>query len=131
MKPQTRRAFVLAAMTSLAAAACVGTSKAPHSSAPTAPASSPAPKLHKAAVTTYTIAENGLRERIVTYDPPKHVATGEWLTREVYFSGFPGAPTLVLRMPCTRQCRLPKITKGEWAGRFVSVDGEIITLPPR
>ena len=126
---------------SLLAVGCVGNSDSARSSSTALPT----------VVTTFVSLPNGLQERTVSYDPPKWIEPNEWLTSESFFSGFPGAPSLVLRMPCVRTslppqaeplpkiapritvvqgCTAPKITQGTWAGLFVSRDGEVFTPPP-
>jgi hypothetical protein len=142
--PVTRTGWAIAAI-SLLVVGCIGNSRTAHSP------STPRPTV----MTSVGQLSNGLRERTVSYDPPKRIEPSELLTSESYFSSFPGAPSLVLRSACMRSstppqvepsyeqppsssvrhprisvvrgCTAPEITEGKWTGLLVSPDGEVFT----
>lgn len=132
----TRR-FSLALAAALAG--CVSSSNNAKPSTMSQP--SPTPSAQHTSVTTIDFTPKGMRERIVSYDPPKHVGPGEWLTREIFFSEVPGYPKAVFRIPCVRlrevdsphtsteQCTAAKFTNGGLAGMIITANGEIITPP--
>ena len=84
---------------------------------------------------------NGLHRRVVDYDPPVLLGPNKWLFEVLYLSGFPGAPSAVVRIRCTRsnkvdpphvsteQCetqRLPGTSRDLW----VNKDGDVFSQPP-
>ncbi|HXM18538.1 MAG TPA: hypothetical protein VN934_06960 [Candidatus Tumulicola sp.] len=106
----------------------------------------------------HAMTEIGAGGVMQVFDPPVEVKDSEWMTSLTTFSSFPGAPGLILRVPCFRKdlgnppspnpvlvlrpplqmpkfssvwCAAKQIPRGEWAGRYVEVNGEVIVPPPR
>jgi len=73
------------------------------------------------------------------FDPPVLLNPHTWLYELVTFSRFPGAPKLVIRVPCLREdteggrqqsCAPQQIPKGELAGLYIDQNGSVGAPPP-